>query len=186
MATVIPLAGCDVTVNLTETGAITSMSNGDVFRGLAFELEQIGEDPATTNRRRDVYELMASKMGVDISKNFVKTLQSNPHFSSVEVHSQAFSPGQETINIATVRFVVDSGPTVALTFWVPDKRMLGFVHLNRLPYLKSAEVQDHGQRLPLRKGATDLMLAAVGNDQDLLATFLKNLRVKFSRDGGRG
>lgn len=168
------LAGCDFTVNATGEGAISSSSNGDIFRGLAFRMEQVGEDPSKTNRRRDVFEALASKTGVEVGDGFIETLESNPHFSNVHIQAQTYPAGSTTVNMTTVQFTVDDGPTVELSFMIPEMRALGIFRLSKLPTLDSVSFHQDGNPINLRADSRDILIASVNKDKSLLSDFLKN------------
>lgn len=169
VAMIMLISGCDGSINFTVDGAVKHATNGEIFRGAAFNRETIDEDPERSKHRRDLYEFVADKAGVDTKRNFVDTLRANPHYSNVVVNGKVLAPGDETVDTVRVQFDVDKQVNVTINFLQPEKRVFGPLRLNKLPILDSIAVSMNGK--PISTG---------DSDEILLARILTNVADDFS------
>lgn len=163
------LVGCDGSINFSDSGAIEGSRNLDIFRGYAVNAEMVQEDPDRTEQRRTMVAQGARMANVDLDGKFLATLKNNPHFSQVVVNTMTVpdprSSNADAVEIANVEFLVDQSTQMQLRFLVPERRMLGFVRLNKLPTL--IQVHAHRDGHELRTSASDLevLLSALNRDQ---------------------
>lgn len=169
------LAGCDGSVNFSINGAINGATAGDIFRGLAFKGETIDEDPAKSNKRRDLYEFIATRAGVNVSAKFMQALTSNPHYSNVTIDGKALTPGDETLDAVWVKFDVDHQTNVSLNFLQGDKRLFGPLRVNRLPLLDSITMTANGAPITSNEGVEVLLTRILNSDKDSFANHIKQL-----------
>lgn len=175
MAVVLSLNGCDGSINFTIDGAVKNASAGEIFRGLAFTRETIDEDPDKSNKRRDLYELIATRAGVNTNAKFMKVLASNPHYSNVTIDAKQMAPGDETIDAIWVRFDVDHQVKVSVNFLQPEKRVFGPLRLNRLPILDSITMVIDGRQIRSTDSKEILLTHVLNGNADSFSNHLKRL-----------
>lgn len=175
MIVVLSLNGCDGSINFTIDGAVKNASTGEIFRGLAFTRETVDEDPEKSNKRRDLYELIATRAGVDTSAKFMKVLASNPHYSNVTIDAKQIAPGDETIDAVWVRFDVDHQVKVSVNFLQPEKRVFGPLRLNRLPILDGITMTVDGRQIKSTDSQEILLTHILNGNADSFANHIKRL-----------
>lgn len=165
-AMIMLIAGCDGSINFTIDGAVKHSTNGELFRGAAFNRETIDEAPERSKSRRDLYEFVADKAGVDTKRNFLETLRANPHYSDVVITSKPLAPGNETVDAIQVKFEVDKQVHVAINFFQPEKRVLGPLRLNKLPILDSIAISMNGSPIRTTDGDEILLARILSSEAD--------------------
>jgi hypothetical protein len=166
LALILALGACDGSFNTSPEGAVQDASVRDIFRGLASSRGEFQEDRDKENARKGLYELIATKAGVNLDKAFLATLQANPHFGSIEVKSASLGAGDESLVLIAVRFVVDGHATAQMNFLSPQKPFLGPIRMSKLPMLDSVQVVAAGRALLANQGNEFLLTSILNQDQN--------------------
>lgn len=177
LAMVSCLSACDGGINISADGAVRSMTAGEVFRGVAFRHETIGEDENKSDTRRALYERAASDSGVKVDAKLLDLITANQHYSDLDLSGQrvAGAMGGDGAALVKLGFKVDHRYEVEVNFIVPERRFIGPVYLHKLPILNGVSLSASGKPMQLGLDDATLLIRAIGSDHDALANLLNKV-----------